>query len=316
MPRTQRARHYLHFIISTMLNILRKNPLGFLKASAAQPPSRVLPVYIPILFVTCVVILLANAFSLSQRLQALKQTNNRMMQTSRVIDRLQYVNVLIVDAESSTRGYFLSDKKIYLGPLKTAKEGLGKEFAALEDLLGEYPQQFKNLAQLRALFTQKMTLLEQAVTVFESGGLKEIVLLARLGEGRDTMDEIRLLTVIMVQEAYESQLARDANYYNEYRNAVLVGMLINAVAILMLILLYRLNRRNFFNRLRVEDALQNLNESLETQVSARTAQLSILSRHLISVAEEEKARLARELHREVATGKQGSERQAHFALLA
>jgi len=299
MCRTQHAAHYLYFMISTMLNILRKNPLGFRKADVAKTPSRVLPAYIPILFVTCVVILLANAFSLSQRLQALKHTNNMMMQTSRVIDRLQYVNVLIMDAESSTRGYFLSDKKIYLGPLKTAQQGLGKEFAALEDLLDEYPQQFKNLTQLRTLFTQKMTLLEQAVAVFESGGLKDIVGLAKLGEGRDTMDEIRLLTVIMVQEAYESQLARDASYYNEYRNAVLVGMLINAVAILMLILLYRLNRRNFFNRLRVEDALQNLNESLETQVSARTAQLSILSRHLISVAEEEKARLARELHDEM-----------------
>ena len=34
-------------------------------------------------------------------------------------------------------------------------------------------------------------------------------------------------------------------------------------------------------------------------MAARTEQLSVLSRHLISVSEEEKARLARELHDEM-----------------
>ena len=261
--------------------------------------SRILPLYIPVLFVTCVVILLVNALSLNQNLQSLKQTNNMMLQTSRIIDHVQYVNVLITDAESSTRGYFISGNKLYLGPLKTVKEKMSKEFKELSELLQENPQQLKNLLQLQTLFKKKLTLLDQIISVYEAGGLSDIVQIGKMDDSRETMDEIRLLVVIMVREAHDSQLARDAGFYTEYQHAVFLGMAINAIAILVLILLYRLNRRNFLNRLKSEAALQKLNENLEATVSARTAQLSILSRHLISVAEEEKAQLARELHDEM-----------------
>ncbi len=50
---------------------------------------------------------------------------------------------------------------------------------------------------------------------------------------------------------------------------------------------------------RLKQALQNANDNLESMVAMRTEQLSVLSRHLISVSEEEKARLARELHDEL-----------------
>lgn len=261
--------------------------------------SHILPLYIPVLFVACVTILLVNAFSLSQNLESLKQANNGMLQTSRIIDHVQYVNVLITDAENSTRGYFLSGNKVYLGPLKTLKEEIAKEFTTLNDLLQENPQQLKSLLQLQNLFKTKLIDLDQTISLYELEGLKEIVGIAKFNEARETMDEIRLLIVIMVREAHDSQFARDAAFYTEYQHAVFFSIAINSMAILVLILLYRLNRRNFLNRLQVESALQKLNENLEAKVSARTAQLSILSRHLISVAEEEKAQLARELHDEM-----------------
>ena len=76
-------------------------------------------------------------------------------------------------------------------------------------------------------------------------------------------------------------------------------MSINAVAIVVLIMFYQLVRRSFANRAQVEHALQAANETLETQVEQRTEQLSVLSRHLISISEEEKVRLSRELHDEM-----------------
>jgi signal transduction histidine kinase len=45
--------------------------------------------------------------------------------------------------------------------------------------------------------------------------------------------------------------------------------------------------------------LQSTNENLETTVQQRTEQLSVLSRRLISISEEEKMRLSRELHDEL-----------------
>ena len=72
-------------------------------------PHRRLPLYKTVLCVTCALLLIVNGFSLFHNLQALRGAQVLIGQTARVADRLQYLNVLVLDAESSMRGYFLSD---------------------------------------------------------------------------------------------------------------------------------------------------------------------------------------------------------------
>jgi signal transduction histidine kinase len=262
-------------------------------------PQHRLPLYKTVLCVTCALILIVNGISLFHNLRSLRGANFLLGQTARVADRLQYLNVLMLDAESSLRGYFISGKDSYLGPSKTADAEVENEFKELETLLADSPSQLKNLAQLHTLVRRKLSILNESIDVYKQGGLEDIVKIAKLSDGRASMDEIRLLVVIMVQEQNEILAARSAGFYREYQKAVVLGMGINAIAILVLIMFYQLVRRSFKNRAAVEYALQNANENLETTVAMRTEQLSILSRHLISVNEEEKARLARELHDEM-----------------
>lgn len=72
-----------------------------------------------------------------------------------------------------------------------------------------------------------------------------------------------------------------------------------AVCLVTLILFYRLIRLGFTKQRRVEAQLKLANDNLESMVQIRTRQLSVLSRHLLNVSEEEKAKLARELHDEL-----------------
>lgn len=267
--------------------------------TATTAPLHRLPLYKTILCVTCVLILIANGFSLFHNLQSLKGANALQSQSSRVADRLQYLNVLVLDAESSLRGYFISGRESYLGPARTAVTESESEFRELEKLLADSPSQLKNLAQLHTLVRRKLALLNQSIDVYREGGLDEIVKIAKVSDGRSSMDEIRLQVVIMEQEQYETLAARSAMFYHEYQKAVLLGMGINAMAIIVLIMFYQLVRRSFRNRAAVEHALQKANENLESTVAQRTEQLSVLSRHLISISEEEKVRLSRELHDEL-----------------
>jgi signal transduction histidine kinase len=262
-------------------------------------PHRRLPLYKTVLCVTCALLLIVNGFSLFHNLQALRGAQVLIGQTARVADRLQYLNVLVLDAESSMRGYFLSGQDAYLGPTRTALTDSEMEFKELEKLLADNPNQLKNLAQLKTLVRRRLTIMTQSLEVFREGGLDEIVKIAKVSDGRSSMDEIRLQVVIMEQEQNETLTARSAMFYQEYQKAVLLGMSINAVAIVVLIMFYQLVGRSFATRAEAEHALQTANESLETQVAQRTEQLSVLSRHLISISEEEKVRLSRELHDEI-----------------
>ncbi|MES2128813.1 MAG: CHASE3 domain-containing protein [Pseudomonadota bacterium] len=268
----------------------------FTTASTGKPR---LPYYITILCLACVLILVGNGASLIGNLSSLRGANTLQSQTSRVGDRLQYLNVLVMDAESSLRGYFLSGSDAYLGPWRTASAEIDPALAELDTLLADNPSQRRNLGQLRALIHRRMSLMNQSVEVYRQGGLHDIVKIAETGDTKSVMDEIRLLVVIMAQEQNELLAARAAAFYRDYQNAVLIGVGINVVAILVLGLFYRLVRRSYFTRVATEQALQAANDNLESMVAQRTEQLSVLSRHLISVAEVEKAKLARELHDEM-----------------
>jgi signal transduction histidine kinase len=262
-------------------------------------PGRSLPLYQTLLCVVCVLFLVINGVSLVRNLEGLNAANDRQARADRVAGRLQYLNLLVTDAESGMRGYFLSGSDTYLGPLRTAQRELDREFDTLKGLLADNPSQQKSLVQLRTLVTRRIGLMNQALNVYRYGGLDDIVAIARSQEDKTQMDEIRLQVVIMTGEQNELLSARGAAFYELYRRTALLGIGINIAALLVLVLFYNLIRRGFGLRLKAERALQLTNDGLETLVAARTEQLSVLSRHLISVSEEEKARLARELHDEM-----------------
>ena len=262
-------------------------------------PVRSLPLYQTLLCVACVLILVLNGVSLIRNLDSLKAANAQQAQAARVTATLQYVNLLVTDAESGLRGYFLSGSETYLGPLRTAQRELNGQFDALKGLLADNPSQLKNLAQLRTLVTRRVALMNQGLDVYRHGGLQDIIAIARSQDDRTQMDEIRLQVVIMTGEQNELVAARTAAFYQQYRLTALRGIGINLAALGTLLLFHYLIRRAFRLRLHAERALQQTNDQLETLVTARTDQLAILSRHLIRVSEEEKARLARELHDEM-----------------
>ncbi|MES2151997.1 MAG: CHASE3 domain-containing protein [Pseudomonadota bacterium] len=268
----------------------------FTTESAGKPT---LPFYKTLLFLTCVLILIVNGISLFHNLDSLRGANELQSKTARVADKVQYLNVLVMDAESSLRGYFLSGSDVYLGPWRTASSEIDRQFTELDTLLADSPTQLKNLAQLRTLVRRKLSTMNEALEVYRQGGLRDIVKIAANSDSRSLMDEIRLLVVIMAQEQNELLKARSATFYKEYQNAVMLGIGINLMAILVLALFYRLIRRSFFVRIATQRALQSANENLESMVELRTEQLAVLSRHLISISEEEKAKLARELHDEL-----------------
>jgi signal transduction histidine kinase len=269
----------------------------FFSTDAGLKPG--LPFYKTVLCLVCVLILIVNGFSLAHNLQALSDANALQSQSAKVADKVQALNVLVTDAESNLRGYFLSGSDSYLRQVNSARSQTGAQFAQLRTLLADSPNQLKNLGQLEKLVQRDFASMDEMLRVYRIGGLNDVAQITRSLGNDGTVDEIRLMVVIIAQEQREQVAARSAAYDREYRNAVMLGIGINLGAIAVIVLFYRLIRQSFFSRVLAQRALEQANHQLESMVAVRTEQLSVLSRHLISVAEEEKSRLARELHDEM-----------------
>ncbi|HWJ95599.1 MAG TPA: CHASE3 domain-containing protein [Telluria sp.] len=267
--------------------------------AADDRPRRSLPLYQTLLCLACVLILVVNGVSLLRNLESLKAANALQQQTARVTDELQALSLLVTDAESNMRGYFLSGSQVYLGPARAAEAQVAGQFAKLKTLLADNPSQLKSLAQLRFLVDNRLDMMHQAEQVYRKGGLHDIAAIAKAADGMAQLDEIRLQVVIMSGEQRELLATRREAYTSQYGHTVWLGLGINAAAIVVIVLFYQLIRRSFAARHRAEHALQQANDQLESMVALRTEQLAVLSRHLIRVAEEEKTRLSRELHDEM-----------------
>jgi signal transduction histidine kinase len=245
------------------------------------------------------IILIGNALTDYRNLQKLKDNNDWMEHNWNVKDHLKNINLLIMDAESSLRGYYMSGEPAFMGPWKTARDRLNGEFALLDVLVKDNPSQVKNLRQLRLLFDRKMKRFDENTALYKEGGLAEIAKALQLDEGKEIMDEIRLQDVIMEKEELELLNARRKQFYDEHNRALWLGNLVNAIALTVLMLFYRLIQKSFEKQRDVEEELKLANDNLESTVLSRTEQLSVLSRHLLNVSEEEKAKLAREMHDEM-----------------
>lgn len=260
---------------------------------------RTLPLHKTMVCLACVVLLVVNGVFLIRNLDDLRAANALQARTAQVSDELQTLSLLLSDAESNLRGYFLSGDEVYLGALRDAPTEVHEQFRKLDLLLADSTPQTALLQQLRTLVDKKLAAMHDWLDLYRLKGLEQVVAQASSSDPQAGMDEIRLQVVILSRLQNELLATRTTQYYRQYQRAALIGVGINVAAIMVLLLFYHLIKRSFHLRLEAEDALKRNNDDLECVVAQRTAQLSVLSRHLIRVSEEEKTRLARELHDEM-----------------
>ena len=117
--------------------------------------------------------------------------------TVRVMDQLNLVRALIVDAETSERGYLISDRKEYLEPFRTAVSELPIQTKRLRELALELPEGdhlLERFSRIEELTKSEMDVLHDAITLHDRGELEGATAIVSSGRGKTLMDEIRRLT--------------------------------------------------------------------------------------------------------------------------
>jgi len=210
------------------------------------------------------------------------------------------IHTLVLDAETGQRGYLLTGRAEYLEPYKLAVQKLQDR---LQQLRAEVPaslgEQSQRVDRMTRLVGQRMNEIDAALALHRDRGPEAARLLLHTDIGRKTMDALR--AEIDAFNAYEDANAEAR--WTLWEQDILysrAGMaLICAFNVFLLTAIYLLVSRDM--RLREEASRQLLEhkEALEHTVRERTAELSRAYRHLQSVQESEKSRLARDIHDEL-----------------
>jgi signal transduction histidine kinase len=205
----------------------------------------------------------------------------------------------VLDAETGERGYLLTDRREYLRPYEQA---LRESHALLAWLNGYYardPQTTAIMAELAKETETKLSELETTIKLHDSGGATSWRELVLSDIGREKMEHLRSLGERLIDyEGAQVEVGRRSVYQTLWLNRIGVSAM---AAVSLLALFMYLRQTASLDRALGQEAQRMAGERdrLEQEVAARTAQLRELAQHLQTIREDERSRLARELHDEL-----------------
>lgn len=205
----------------------------------------------------------------------------------------------ILNAETGQRGYLLSGDSEYRKPYDDALQEIG---ASLEFLVQHYrndPQASDVLAKLSTLIGTKVSELALTVRLYDEGKRKVTAEIMRSGIGKEQMDAIRALSAeLLARESGRVASGRSDIYQTLMISRIGVALL-SAFSLLALVLYLRQTSLLVRQQLEQKRLVQAERDGLEVEVTQRTAQLTELTHHLQTAREDERRRLARDLHDEL-----------------
>ena len=251
-----------------------------------------------VLLLLATVIALFAAGQIGQR--RLEEATARIEVQARRQQALADVWQLLRQAESSQRGYILLGRPEYLTPFQEATSRLPGALQQLDAaFVAAGPASRADVVQLVHLSTAKFGEMRDTVELFATHGRPAAMQLIKTDVGEQTMTQIDdLVGKIQLFESGEALQISRRFQANRWVNYITTSTALVASAALLL-LLSRLTVRQL--RVRDEEAVQSAARQVELErlVDARTEELSELSTHLQSLAEQEKTALSRELHDEL-----------------
>lgn len=230
-------------------------------------------------------------------------------QSIRTLDNLRAINAAsssvqrlqqgVLAAEAGQRGYLLTARKEYLKPYQTALDEIAQSFKQLDQYDGADTDAREVLGRLNALTDAKLAELAAAIRLYDEGRSAASTDIVLSGLNKRQMEAIRALgTELLASQALRAEGDR-ATLYSTLLGRRIGMALLTAISLLALYLFLRRTRELEQQEHRLKDIVQAERDRLEMEVAQRTAQLTDLTRHLQSAREDERNRLARNLHDEL-----------------
>lgn len=207
----------------------------------------------------------------------------------------------VADAESGHRGYLLTSSADYLTPyldasqrLRASVSKLNGQFVQLHDAQGQ-----QQLLRLQDELNTKLSEMNEVMALHDAGRRQAALDLTESGIGRERMDSIRAISFQLMGREDLRMGAGVASVFDTLLSNRIGVSGMTALSLLALGMYLRQRRLGDAQRAQQQRDIQIERDRLEIEVRHRTLELTDLARHLETAREDEKARLARDLHDEL-----------------
>ncbi len=257
---------------------------------------RQLPVFFYIAVFAAIVLIAFNEYGYQQTRQAL-DTVKQLDDQRRALDR---VRQLALNAEASQRGFLLTGRSIYLQPYLEASAAMEPALEKVRNFYDSSPATLAKFSKLSASVQRRMAEMEVGVKLRRAAPDQGNWLATiNTDVGQESMDDIRHALELLSQENRQRMALATKNIHTSVAFSRLAITLTALAALLALYLFLRQQQATSHIQAKQQAELAAERDSLELAVRDRTKRMTELANHLLNVQEDERARLARELHDEM-----------------
>ncbi len=224
---------------------------------------------------------------------------DRLDERSTARTKLNDLVKAVIDAETGQRGYLLTERPEYLKPYERATREARSLLAWLNAYYAHDRAVAPTVAELADETEAKLSELATTIALHDRPGGTAWRELLLSDIGREKMEHLRALGErLIAHETAQVEVGRRSVYQTLWLNRIGVSAM---AAISLLALFMYLRQSATLDRALADESQRVAGERdrLEQEVAARTAQLRELAQHLQTIREDERSRLARELHDEL-----------------
>lgn len=213
--------------------------------------------------------------------------------TQKIINQL---HTRTLEAETGQRGYLLTGRKEYLQPYEDSLSQINVGFVQLQARYQHHPDQMKILQELQEITNSKLAVMAVTIDLQKKNQAQASLDLVLSYSGWKKMQRMRALSDALVMNE-ESNLLKSQNHMLNSLMLNRAGIaLLAALSLTALILYLRQSLQLKHQQLGLQQLIALERDQLEVTVSSRTRQLTELARYLQTTREDERSRLARNLH--------------------
>ena len=209
---------------------------------------------------------------------------------------LRVLGQAVLDAESGQRGYLITNRPEYLVPYRRARRDIEVSLAHLRASYADEPESLAVLSQLHGLTDAKLEELAQTIQLHDLGRGEAATQLVLSDIGKQKMEAIRALSAQLLQDANTDRIEHRSALYQTLQLSRIGLATLTAISLLALFIYLRQAAAFKAHELELRRQVQAERDRLEVEVAQRTTDLVELTRHLQGARENERQRLARNLH--------------------
>jgi signal transduction histidine kinase len=253
------------------------------------------PIVFPLAFIAAAAMVFISEGSYWRSIGAL----DAMVATGAARTSIQELKQGLLDAETAQHDYFETGRNEFIRTFDGATRDVGEAFKTLDRLYGEEPKPKAVLAELHAATAELLDQLAVAIRRHDEGAGRATQGVGGGDVARSQTQAIRTLgSRLLEHEASSVGASRE----DLYRTLLLGRMGVAVLSGISLVAMFMFLRQSVAleaQRREQQRLVQSEHDRLEVEVHHRTEQLTELTLHLQTAREDERSRLARDLHDEL-----------------